>query len=349
MWRPFGIVFVATLFLQVTLRSQNPHKKTAHAPDSRPLTLVETKKLESEPGGILVLPERCDGSNLYLRIGAGERGLIRKIGLDGTRVALLSTAVPNTPRARLGRFNVDGDGNVYQLASVGVQRHLFVFGSDGNLKSNVQLDPGFDWLPAHVAPFSSGDLLVSGFLVRLDSGEQTRRPFTGIFSSDGTFRKEVKLPDDEELHKSAESGDAHLVGPSHSVNNRAFNFGSAETAPDGNVYLMRASNPPIVYSISAGGEVVERFVVDPGDASFSVLEPLHVLGSRLAVLFDDDRTGNELVKIVNTHGEPLTTYTAASRPHSPGPGLACWTAPDRFAFVSTSEDGYLSLSFVEPR
>lgn len=51
------------------------------------------------------------------------------------------------------------------------------------------------------------------------------------------------MPDDEELHKLAESGDAHLASLSRPVNNRAFNFGSAETAPDGNVYLMRRQIP----------------------------------------------------------------------------------------------------------
>jgi hypothetical protein len=101
---------------------------------------------------------------------------------------------------------VDAQGNVYQLASVGMQRYVFLFDSDGDLKAKVNLDPGFEWLPGFVAPFASGALLVSGVRVHLDPGEQTTKPFTGIFSAHGTLRREVTLPDDDRLHKMAESG-----------------------------------------------------------------------------------------------------------------------------------------------
>jgi hypothetical protein len=175
----------------------------------------------------------------------------------------------------------------------------------------------------------------------VDSAEQTRKPFTGIFSSDGTFRREVALPGDEKLHKMAELGDARHMSSSSPVNNRAFSFGSAEIAPDGNVYLMRVTDSPVVYAISPGGEVVKKFVVELSDASFSALEPLHVLGSRVAVLFHNDRNGQDVIKIVSADGEPLATYSGPSGDNSPGPGLACWTAPDRFAFVGAAVDGYL--------
>jgi hypothetical protein len=350
MSKPLGLLFVVTIFFQLNLFAQSAKKtpRTSHPLDSSQLALIETKELKSELSGMLLLPVRCDGrGNLYVRIGADERALIRKVSFDDQRSATIPKGpFPDAPHPHPGAFNVEANGNVYH---VGVQRYVFMFDSNGDFKSKAKLDPGFEWLPGFVAPFASGDLLVSGVRVHLDSGEQTRKPFTGIFSSDGTFRKEVILPDDEKLHQMAESGDAHLIILSSPSNNRAFSFGSAETAPDGNVYGMRATDPPIISGISASGEVVKNFVVKLGDASFSVLEPLHILGSRIAVLFHSDRSGQDMIMIVNTDGEPLATYSGPSGATSPGPGLACWTAPDRFAFVGVAEEGYLTVNFFEPR
>jgi hypothetical protein len=349
--RSLTLSFVATLLFQASLQAQSAPKGTTHPVESRQLSLVERRELKSEVSGMLLLPERCDGDgNLYLRIGADERAIIRKISPDGKRaVAIPKDPIPDAPHPHPGTFNVDEQGNVYQLASVGVQRYVFIFDSDGDLKSKVKLDPGFEWLPGFVAPFTSGALLVSGVRVHLDPGERTRKPFTGIFSADGTLRKEVTLPDDDKLHKLAESGDERLISPSSSVNNRAFSFGSAETAPDGNVYVMRAVDPPLIYGISPGGEVVKKFVVELGDANLSPLEPLHILSSRIAVLFHNDRNGEDIIKIVSTDGEPLAIYGGPAGGNSPGPGLACWTAPDRFEFIGEADDGYLNVNSFEPR
>ena len=92
-----------------------------------------------------------------------------------------------------------------------------------------------------------------------------------------------------------------------------------------------------------------KFVVELSDASFSGLEPLHLPGSRVAVLVHNDRNGHDVIKIVSTNGEPLATYSGPSGDGSPGPGLACWTAPDRFALVGGADDGYLIVNFFEPR
>ncbi len=346
-----GLLCVVALFFRPNLCAQSATEKTPRQPNAGKLSLIETRELKSEVGGMLLLPVRCDsGGNLYLRTGADERALIRKASLDGKAdTAIPKGPIPEAPHPHLGTFNVDANANVYQLASVGVQRYVFIFDSRGDFKSKARLDPGFEWLPGFIAPFASGDLLVSGVRVHLEAGEQTRKPFTGIFSSDGAFRKEVTLPDDEKLHQMAEAGDAHLISPSSPSNNRAFSFGSAEAAPDGNVYMMRSTESPIIYGISPGGTVAKKIVVELSDTSFSALEPLHVLGSRLAVLFHNERSGEDMIKILSTEGEPLATYTSPSGPTSPGPGLACWTAPDRFAFVGVAESGYLTVNFFEPR
>jgi len=351
----FESLLIAVLVANSALYGQSPAKKPAPA-SSRSLVLTAAKELKSVPAGMLVLPERCDGSgNLYLWLYSQDQG-IKKIDSDGKEVATIPNGeIPDVPHPKLHSFNVDGSGNVYLLASARpapgkVGRYVLLFDSKGQFKSMAKVDPGFDWLPAFVAAFSSGDLLVSGARLKLDSGERTRRPFTGIFSSDGTFRKEVTLPDDQKLHDVGESGDPHLISAVNPESNGAFSFGSAETGSDGNIYLMRASNPPIVYAISPGGEVTKRFVVDLGeDAGFSPLEPLHVLGSRIAIFFHNNNSGAGEIKIVNS-GDARTeaTYITPAGGEA-GPGLACWTAPDRFTFIGEADDGYVSVRYFEPR
>jgi hypothetical protein len=68
------------------MHAQSPLGKTTPPVESRQLFLVERKELKSEVGGTLILPERCDGDgNLYLRIGADESAIIRKISPDGKK------------------------------------------------------------------------------------------------------------------------------------------------------------------------------------------------------------------------------------------------------------------------
>src|SRR5262245_60431604 len=91
-------------------------------------------------------------------------------------------------------FSVGLDGTVYQVAFPHIrQRYVLAFGKDAVIKSEIKLDTNFGWIPSMVAPFASGDLLVSGLKYNPDGVDLPRLPFTGIFSSNGTLLKELTL------------------------------------------------------------------------------------------------------------------------------------------------------------
>jgi hypothetical protein len=119
------------------------------------------------------------------------------------------------------------------------------------------MDPFFAWMPHALAVFPSGQLLIAGLEYDRDRAA-AMWPFTGIFASDGSLLKEIKLEDDETLRDMAASDDARVTVPTVTNGNRAVRVSQLEASADGSVYLMRWTNPAIVYAITAGGEVLRR-------------------------------------------------------------------------------------------
>jgi hypothetical protein len=111
---------------------------------------------------------------------------------------------------------------------------------------------------------------------------------------------------------------------------------------------MRRTSPVIVYAISPGGEVIRRFTVAPPRVGFSPLMPLHISGTRMAILFDDDH-GGQTVKVVSLEGDELAAYGTPTDKDRTGPILACYTSDhERFTFLGTN-DGKLILNSFEPQ
>jgi hypothetical protein len=80
--------------------------------------------------------------------------------------------------------------------------------------------------------------------------------------------KHINLDDDDELRNLASMGDPRVTSEQNPGGNRAIAYTKMEMAEDGNVYLMRWTNPAILYAVSAGGAVVRRFAVNPGNPSY---------------------------------------------------------------------------------
>ena len=125
-------------------------------------------------------------------------------------------------------------------------------------KSAIKLNVKFWWSARKLAVFPSGQLLIAGS--EFDKNHNAASwPFTGIFSVDGNLIREIKLEDDDTLREMAVVGDARVASPVVPNQNRAVNFSEIQMAADGNAYLMRWTNPAIIYAISpGGGEVVRR-------------------------------------------------------------------------------------------
>ena len=321
-------------------------KKTESPTKHSQLALVTKLVVKSEMARSFVDPMTCDqDGNLYLITQMDAVSGIRKLNAKGERMALfVGSAATDLQVQVAGYFSVAPNGGIYQLAYLRntVDRAMLVFKNDGTLRSGIKLQPGFSWTPTQVAAFSSGDVLVAGMR------DDTHVPFTGIFDSTGTLRKQVILADDEEIQAMVADGRAES---GHRYGNRAVELGQMEKADDGNVYLMRRLSSPILYAISPRGEVVKRFVVDAGSADF-IPDSMHIAGGRIAILFREPQTREKFVRILDLNGKKLATYY---EPMEDGRGIlgnafACYSDnPERFTFLYTSQDGNLGFKIAEPR
>lgn len=198
-------------------------------------------------------PFKCDsGGNIYF-VNRAYDSTIQKVTPKGERSAVFESA-PHSEKKLLhgGAFDVTPDGEVYELVfPAEYKRYVFSFKSDGSFKSPISLNPGFWWFPVALAVFPSGEMLITGTEYDKDVNA-AMWPFTGIFGADGSLLKEVKLDDDSTLHDMAAAGDKRVSNDENPQANHAVDFTQMESAQDGNVYLMRWTNPTIIYAISPG-------------------------------------------------------------------------------------------------
>jgi hypothetical protein len=319
-----------------------PKKSALEGPATQHLARVDTVTSANQVVTGFLGPMACDDAgNLYFRRDHADA--IHKLNQKGEEVALFQAST-NTDKKLdgMGYFALALGGDLYQLTFPHeLDRYVFVYKSDGTLKSRIKLNPGFAWLPHTLAVFPSGQMLVAGSEYDHDH-TATMWPFTGIFGADGSLLKEVKLEDDSTLREMANSGDSRAVSPQHPPINRAVDLSQAEVAQDGNAYLMRWTDPAILYAISPGGEVVRRIKVDPGSAGYEPSK-MHVVGSRIAVLFVDSQTQGNLIKIVDLEGRAIATYDEKKADAKQGGPLgnvfACYTLnPERLTFLGADDD-----------
>lgn len=317
------------------------------------LVPVETTVAKSEIAvGFADLACDEDG-NIYLGLDGGGGAAIRKLNSKGELVATFKAyADPEVEIYGQGPYTLTPDGELYTW--VGNKKdgyfYVLVFGADGNYKTKIKIDPGFPWIPGPFSVFRNGALLMTGQEYDRDA-RRPMLPFTAIFRSDGKLLKELSLEDDERIHDMAKERDPRLTSAAVPTSNRAVAWGRVEPAKDGNIYVMRWLSPTVFYVVSPGGEVVRRFTVDPGTAGLMPVT-MHIAGDRIAILFRDEGSREQHMKIVNLNGEEIATYDASPRdPEAPlGAAFACYFPKSgRFSFLSSDEEHRILLRIVEPR
>ena len=335
-------------------RSASKDKSTPAT--SQHLTRVQTVHALSELAGVFYAPLKCDSDgNIYLTTDVAGMSGVRKLSPKGERLVIFQ-AQTNSDMKKIDMskdFSVGPFGEFYELVFPHeIDRYVFVYKADGSYKSAIKLDPGFPWRPTALAVFPSGNLLVSGLEYDRDRKNPVMWPFTGIFSPSGSPLKELKLKDDEALRDLAASGDTRVTSPTNPSTNRAIEFTNMETGADGNVYMMRWTNPALVYAISPGGEI-RRFTVNPGDSSYSPVS-MHVAGNRIAVLFIDPQSTRNVMQIVDLEGRKIATYEeqveGKAKTDLLGNAFACYAQnPERFTFLETDDNNKLEFLIAEPR
>jgi len=364
MWRlRFALLCIHIVASLITCRAQTPSvpkavaKRVDRQSKSGHLTPVDTVVSPSELASSFDQPFTCDkDGNLYLQSERFGVSGVRKINPKGERTVLFQpSANPEFRLDGVGSFALSPNGELYQFVFPHeITRYVMVFKSDGTYQSIIKMQPGFGWIPSTLSLFPSGELLASGLRYDRDKNNQVMWPFTGIFSSDGTLLKEVTLEDDKDIRNLAASGDARVGSDTDPHANHAVEFGQSQAADDGNIYLMRWTTPTIFYAISPGGEVVRRFVVDPGDQGFTP-EAMHIAGNRIALLFFDEQTKEKQMKIVDLEGHEIATYDQAKVDGKPkndflGLAFACYTEnPQRFTFLTAGDGDRIEIRSAEGR
>jgi len=357
-------IYCSAVLLSVTLSPASSagqsSQKTNNVKDSPAKYLVGTQTIPvpSEGSIHLLWPLQCDGDgNLYLHSDQWGVSGIRKLNKRGERLAVFQPKFD--PEFTIGdatRFSVANDGKLYQLVLLrkgDIARYVVVYNPDGTNQQKIKLDPGFPWHPTAVAAFPTGNLLVTGQVYDRDP-HRPMLPFTGLFSPDGKLLKEIKLEDDDALFKTLQAGDSRVEGDFDPTNNLAVNFSQMATAKNGYIYLMRWSNPAILYAITPEGTVAHRFTVDPGDESYRP-HGMHIAGDRIAVMFVQPQSLEKNMRIVDLEGHAITSY--GENPKSNGqPGnelgsaFVCYSAnPESFTFFAADNDNRLELLIAEPR
>jgi hypothetical protein len=292
-WRwqmKFRAILLAALF---ALSLKSPGQERGASLASPPLPAESTNlEVTAETKvpflGGLAGRAKCDAEgNVHLRPTDGETFEryhptsalpIRKIKPDGSLAGSFSVA-DAWPGLWAIDFFVTADGKVYQAARSETDRSVYLVSylPNGSPGSKIRLDADL-FVPYQLAVFPSGEFLVSGI-----HGAENRTPFTAVFSADGKLVKEIYESEDEDSRRRAEAGEVGFRPNAIDSSNDFIAKGDVAAGSDGNVYLLRAASPALVYVISSKGEVVRKLRIESPGSGLSAARLKSSRGCSLSV------------------------------------------------------------------
>jgi hypothetical protein len=315
-----------------------------------PKLLLKVKETLPAPAGLVrsiaTIPPRCDGEgNLYFRpvreapANPMSAPYIR-VSADGRHIVSIGLeSVPDFPKddSHIETVALGLRGGMYLLAWKDDGYYFLDFDDEGKFRSASKVDRGL--LVSHLAVFPTGEILAAGEKVPEKSDDPTGVPFTAILDRNGKLLKELALAGDVKPEP----------GKAPDQQSMAIDLGAAVPGDDGNIYLLRAAEKPLIFVISPAGEVVRKLILTPpGDnyhgSNFSVAAGKIVMeffkpnndqkhsGTFLYSLYDAE-TGERQIDYV----QPPDTYGI----------FACYT-PNQFTFLGVEGDG-LSIVHAVPR
>jgi hypothetical protein len=300
----------------------------------------------SDHRGGIALPTACDEQGrLYLKLimtGPGMVGPLFRLSIKGVVEAQFDTS-----GALTNRYAVRPDGGVIMMHIDGALKIVDNFAPDGKRESRVTLErPPISFFPSQLAVFPSGEILISG--LQYQPGYKAS---TAIYDAAGHLLKQFILEEDADIERRIETAARDVVTQQdHTI---AIGRSVAITGDDGLVYLMRATSPPIVYAISAAGDVVRKIVVSAPTGSELPDFGIRVAKNRLAIQFrgscdsrdsENSCLGTTYAVVDATTGRQLDAYEADQEAKGP---IACYAPnPDRF-FIFSDTRG-LDLVEAEP-
>jgi len=289
----------------------------------------------------IVFPVKCDDhGNVYFRFSAHGSGKfdVVKVGPDGAQKAVYSYwGDAKLKDDTLLADSAGEHGEMYELlGGSGHRVRLVRFSAEGNLETTDEFDAPEPFAPSQLEILPGGTFFVSGVLVGDKTGRRAGQPVNAFYDSNGHRLREINLKQDSGRLKQS------LTGPDRTGSqNTAVHFGRTAVGDDGNLYVMRAASPAIVYVISPGGRVERTLSVQPPTKG---ARPIALLthGARVAIEFslpDATDVSDTKIRVVNAHsGQAIVDYGIT---RDLGEAVACYDG-EQFTFLG-SKDGWPSL------
>jgi len=339
--------------------AEQPKKADEVPPTPFPLRLHGQTPLENRGIAPLWLPARCDAAgDVFVRFMDGGKPFppVVKFSRSGEKLATFSVeAVGPYERETSLDFAVDPGGGFYFVAGRRVEgkyQHVILqFNDDGSLDSTILLDTLFS--PLRMAAFKSGEFLVTG-MTKSKTIKDIEHPFTAIVKSTGEVH-EIKLngdvsPPEPATGPASPTGAEGAPAPKDGLTavQRSWQaadqflmhdigLGEAVGAEDGNVYLFRLTESPLVYVIQPNGEVLRKLELKVpwpgyGAVNFGVSGGRIILGTQTGAVEGPGQkpAGSRRLALYNAEtGEFLYAYEI---PEQAG-ALACF-APSGVTFLA---------------
>ncbi len=286
-------------------------------------------------------------------------GPVVKIDREGKRTALFDPAAfSQLALDRADAFSPASDGGIYQIAqSGGLKPRIYVlhFSSDGSPASATRLEADFEVYT--FAAFTDGNFLLSGVQRDAQNKNDRGRNFTAVFSADGRELAQLSFQEPRrETQGPARAGaksdasrpqkDAQKVTLKEEQKSAPMlDLTDAEVGSDGNLYVMRASSPALVYVIAPSGKIMQTLKVAAPLRS-GVPSGFHVSGNRLAISFWNGEKQSQTMVVADAQtGRKIASY---ADPTGLGTGFACYEANEGvFTFLNLGEGNALEVIRAE--
>jgi hypothetical protein len=313
-----------------------------------PLELADTNYHPLTNPTDIVLPIKCDHQgNVYFR-SAAARGPgkfdVVEVAPDGSQKAIYTYASDaNLKDATLLADSAAEHGEMYELVRArGRKLVLLRFSENGQIESDYDLEVSEPFVPSHLEVLPRGTIFVSGTLIGEKAGAHAGEPVNILYDNGGHKIKDIHLkPESGALKQQLKEADRS------GSQKRAVQFGRTTIGDDGDLYIMRAISPAVVYVVSPTGRTERRLTVPP-PVKGSEPAGLLVHGGRVAIEFSlpdaPDVSGTRIRVVDSRSGHTISDYSVTN---DLGEGMACYNG-EEFTFLG-SKDGWPSLMQASTR
>jgi len=354
MTRPPQLLCLSAISLLMALpiaKGQQPEK--AAPPEARPRfreVLLNYENVEgATPTQLPVVGTfdqmLCDDSgSVYLRPmlnldqGAFANPVVR-IDRKGTTQAFGTTGIPGMRRdTYIFAYTVDPSGRVFELVrtvdEAADEMFLVSFSRSGEFLTKSRFESEFR--PHSFVALPTDDFLISGVRQK-QAVPRTHEAVVGIFGPDARLKRSLKdAKDDRFTPVSSPSGN------SAKVRNPAIELGSAKVGPDGNLYVLKSSDPAVVEVFNLAGRQLRALKLAPPFPK-AQSHDLFVTPDRVVVMYQRTKDSAEVKEPVVFAEYSLQTAEPLVAHLPRGKGVvACFDASDATVLVS-GKDGRFGL------